>query len=267
MSSKLLFILLFIGSIATFGQTPTPTREEPVVRGDYQGPVSKISSDVPRTIYGGILNGKSTSLPKPEYSKEQLKLEGKEIVRVKVLVDEYGNVASADLVTEPFSDHQQGDDGNPVTTVPEAVSPILEEACLNAAKAAKFSPTLLSGKPVKISGIIIYNFAYLEETHASRLIPLAENTLNQNVTSQLPVEYPAAALAVRAEGIVTVSVTINEEGNVISAEAVSGHPLLRAAAVRSARKLRFTPTILQGEPYKVTGMLKFNFIAPKIKNQ
>lgn len=272
MFCKLLFILLFVGSLSTFAQTPSPTLEKIVttkefeIRGDYQGPASKIPSDLPLTIYGGILNGKATSLPKPEYSKEQFKPEGKEIVRVKVLVDEDGSIVSADLVTEPFQAHQSASDGNPVTVVPEFVDPILVEACLKAAKAAKFSPTLLRGKPVKISGMIIYNFAELEKAEPLTTMPLS-GALNQDAALQPQVEYPAAALGVRAEGVVTVSITIDEEGNVISAKAVSGHPLLRAAAVKSARKLKFAPTILQGEPYKVTGMLTFNFVAPKIKDQ
>jgi TonB family protein len=58
---------------------------------------------------------------------------------------------------------------------------------------------------------------------------------------------------------VTVQVTVDETGKVISATAVSGHPLLRAAAVDAARRARFTPTLLTGVPVKVTGMIIYNF--------
>ena len=71
--------------------------------------------------------------------------------------------------------------------------------------------------------------------------------------------YPAAAKAVRASGAVNVQVTIDEDGNVISASAVSGHPLLRAAAVSAARASKFSPTQLSGQPVKVTGVIIYNF--------
>jgi TonB family protein len=53
--------------------------------------------------------------------------------------------------------------------------------------------------------------------------------------------YPPAAVAVRAEGEVQVSVEIDDLGKVISAEAITGHALLRAAAGGAARKWSFTP--------------------------
>ena len=72
--------------------------------------------------------------------------------------------------------------------------------------------------------------------------------------------YPAAARAVRATGAVNVQVTIDEQGNVISAQAVSGHPLLRAASVQAARASTFSPTLLQGQPVKVIGIIVYNFV-------
>jgi TonB family protein len=73
-------------------------------------------------------------------------------------------------------------------------------------------------------------------------------------------EYPRAAKAVRAEGTVHVQVTIDEEGNVISARAVAGHPLLQVTAVKAAREAKFRPTLLSGTPVKVTGIITYNFV-------
>ena len=72
-------------------------------------------------------------------------------------------------------------------------------------------------------------------------------------------EYPPAARAVRATGSVSVQITVDEKGEVISATAVSGHPLLRSAAVQAARQARFEPTKLSGQPVKVNGVLTYNF--------
>lgn len=71
--------------------------------------------------------------------------------------------------------------------------------------------------------------------------------------------YPPAAKAVRASGAVNVQVTIDENGNVISASAVSGHALLRQAAESAARSSKFSPTMLSGQKVKVTGVIVYNF--------
>lgn len=71
--------------------------------------------------------------------------------------------------------------------------------------------------------------------------------------------YPAAARAVRASGAVNVQVTVDENGDVVSAAAVSGHPLLRGSAETAARSAKFKPTLLSGKPVKVTGVIVYNF--------
>jgi periplasmic protein TonB len=84
--------------------------------------------------------------------------------------------------------------------------------------------------------------------------------LNGKATSLPKPAYPAAAKAVRASGSVSVQVLISETGSVISATAVSGHPLLRAAAVSAAQGARFSPTLLSGQPVKVSGVITYNFV-------
>ena len=73
--------------------------------------------------------------------------------------------------------------------------------------------------------------------------------------------YPDIARAAHASGTVVVQVLIDEQGYVISAKAVSGHPLLQAASVAAAQKARFSPTRLEGQPVKVTGVIQYNFVA------
>jgi protein TonB len=84
--------------------------------------------------------------------------------------------------------------------------------------------------------------------------------LNGKATSLPKPPYPPAARAVRAGGAVSVQVLISESGSVISASAVSGHPLLRAAAEAAARGARFSPTMLSGQPVKVSGVITYNFV-------
>jgi protein TonB len=56
-----------------------------------------------------------------------------------------------------------------------------------------------------------------------------------------------------------VQVVVDENGNVISAKPVSGHPLLQAAATAAARNARFSLTKLSGQPVKVSGVVTYNF--------
>jgi periplasmic protein TonB len=91
--------------------------------------------------------------------------------------------------------------------------------------------------------------------------PISGGVLNGKATSLPKPAYPPVAKAARASGTVTVQVTIDENGNVISARAVSGHPLLQAAAVQAARSAKFSPTKLSGQPVKVTGVITYNFVA------
>lgn len=74
-------------------------------------------------------------------------------------------------------------------------------------------------------------------------------------------EYPAIARQAKADGNVTVEISIDEDGNVISARSTSGHPLLQAAAVTAARQAKFSPTRLNGQPIKVNGVLVYTFKA------
>jgi protein TonB len=73
--------------------------------------------------------------------------------------------------------------------------------------------------------------------------------------------YPAIARQAHASGTVIVQVLIDEAGNVVSARATSGHPLLHAASVAAARASKFAPTKLSGQPVKVSGVITYNFVA------
>ncbi len=84
-------------------------------------------------------------------------------------------------------------------------------------------------------------------------------TLQGGPVKRVNPTYPPVAKAAKATGIVQVQVTISEEGKVINATAINGHPLLRDAAVEAARQWEFKPTEASGTPVKVQSTLTFNF--------
>lgn len=91
----------------------------------------------PRVMTKGVITSQALSLPKPAYPAiaKQVGVQGP--VSVQVLVDETGRVISAKAIS-----------GNPM----------LMPAAQQAALGARFSPTLLGDQPVKVSGVITYNF-------------------------------------------------------------------------------------------------------------
>jgi TonB family protein len=91
-----------------------------------------------KPVSGGVLNGKALNLPKPTYplAARSARLSG--LVVVEVVIDGNGKVISARAVSGPV---------------------LLQQAAVQAAYIAKFSPTILSGQPVKVVGTINYNFA------------------------------------------------------------------------------------------------------------
>jgi len=85
--------------------------------------------------------------------------------------------------------------------------------------------------------------------------PIAGGMLNAKAI-YLPVpEVPSG----EAAGVVLVQVLVDEQGSVIDARPVSGPQHLHAAAVSAARLARFNPTLLMGEPVRVSGTLSYNF--------
>lgn len=88
---------------------------------------------------------------------------------------------------------------------------------------------------------------------------ISGGVLNGKAISLPKPAYPAIARSAGASGSVIVQVLVDENGKVVSATAVSGHTLLRAAAVVAARQARFTPTKLSGQAVKVSGVITYNF--------
>lgn len=91
--------------------------------------------------------------------------------------------------------------------------------------------------------------------------PISGGVLNGKATYLPKPAYPAIAKAAHASGAVHVRVVVDENGNVITATAVSGHALLQPSATQAARQAKFSPTKLSGQPVKVMGVIVYNFVA------
>lgn len=87
------------------------------------------------TIDSGVINGKAINLVKPQYPQNMRGVSG--FALVQVTIDEQGNVISAKATCGIIG---------------------FVESVEEAARKSKFSPTSLKGQPVKVTGIIVYNF-------------------------------------------------------------------------------------------------------------
>jgi TonB family protein len=92
--------------------------------------------------------------------------------------------------------------------------------------------------------------------------PVNAGILNDRALNLQTPSYPPIARETRASGRVQVLVTLDENGNVNSAKAVSGNPLLRSPAENAARNSKFSPVKVSGKNVKATGFVIYNFVKP-----
>src|SRR5437867_6686753 len=100
---------------------------------------------------------------------------------------------------------------------------------------------------------------------SNKAIPIQyvpEEVLRSAVVELPRPEYPQAAMLARVEGNVEVRVLVDEQGNVMSARAMSGSPLLIDAAEAAARKARFSKAKLSLDSARVYSVIKYTFTIP-----
>jgi TonB family protein len=113
-----------------------------------------------------------------------------------------------------------------------------------------------------IVSIFLFGIQFVSaQTPRTSVKPVPGGVLNGKAETLAQPVYPSAARAVNAEGAVSVQVLIDEEGTVISADAVSGHPLLREAARAAALQSKFNPTRINRQAVKMSGVIVYNFLS------
>ena len=90
--------------------------------------------------------------------------------------------------------------------------------------------------------------------------PVNMGILNERALSLRTPSYPQVAREMRASGKVEVQVLVDENGNVRTARAVSGHPLLRSSAESAARSSKFNPIRQNGRIVRATGLVVYDFV-------
>lgn len=96
---------------------------------------------------------------------------------------------------------------------------------------------------------------------AAKIISLG--VINGRAFDLVKPEFPKSAKAVNVYGAVSVSVLIDENGNVIEAKVINGHPFLQLTSIKAARKSKFEPLIFGGNAFSVRGIIIYNFVPDK----
>jgi TonB family protein len=118
--------------------------------------------------------------------------------------------------------------------------------------ATKFIPTLL---------LILYaTTSIFGEAQNRGSAKKVKRSLYQSIDEQAVKRVePTYNQHLRLEGNVVVRVEVDEKGDVISAKAISGHPLLRGFAVEAAKNWKFAPKLYKGKPVSNKGTIRIHF--------
>jgi protein TonB len=130
-----------------------------------------------------------------------------------------------------------------LTNTPNASVPVSNTAAESGGPAVKAETEAPAAPPVR----------------TGPLKPISGGILNGKAVSIPAPVYPEIAKRSRVTGIVEVEVVIDITGKVISAKALKGPTLLMLAAEQAAKTARFTPTLLSGQPVRITGVITYNF--------
>ena len=99
-----------------------------------------------------------------------------------------------------------------------------------------------------------------KQVEVKKPLPLASIVLQGKAFQKVTPPYNSMAKQIRLQGEVSVEVIVSPEGRVESARVMKGHPLFARDALEAAMGWRFHPTLLNGVPVRVTGVITFNFI-------
>jgi len=157
----------------------------------------------------------------------------------------------------------------PATKKPDA-APIVVKSNAAVAKpqAAADEPAPALPSPLAVASANNSDLSSLMSSASSSLAKpsLVTVRISQGVSQGLLIKrvspkYPAAALAVHAEGAVQIEATIDKEGNVTNLKVLKGDPVLARAALEAVRQWRYKPYYLDGAPVEIQTQITVNFKA------
>lgn len=193
-------------------------------------------------------------------------------VILKVIITKSGDVANIQLV----SGH-----------------PMLAPAAIEAVKQWKYDPYLLNGDPIEVETKLAVNFTLSDKPPATGSTPpdsakagdsggafsgiisphqeqpappvvpqrvrVSSGVAQGLLVSKVNPIYPQEAKDQRIQGVVTLQVIVDKEGNVADIKVISAHPLLAPPAIEAVKQWKYRPYLLNGNPIEVDTQVQVNF--------
>lgn len=178
-------------------------------------------------------------------------------VELKVTVDKQGNVAKVQTISGPDR------------LVPSAIE---------AVKQWKYKPYSLNGNPVEVETKVTVNFTLAEESPAQGIagdapgglppgtigsvrtwVQVPEALMRAQRTKMVDPTYPPLGIQARIQGTVSLTLEIDENGNVQNIRLISGHPILAPSAVWAAKDWKYKPYLKDGKPAAVVTSARLTY--------
>jgi TonB family protein len=90
-------------------------------------------------------------------------------------------------------------------------------------------------------------------------VRVAQGVSTGLLINKVPPIYPPVARVARIQGTVVMKAVINETGDVVGLELVSGHPMLAPAAMDAVKQWKYRPYMLNGNAVEVETQVRVNF--------
>lgn len=170
---------------------------------------------------------------------------------VSLRVDRTGTIKHLDILAGPIW---------PCRSSPSSEIKKVREAVRQNILASKFSPATKAGQPVDAEATLdfaignSYREALSGETTSKTKWVVDAASVPEHKATSLPTP-PFFGMI----GTAVVRIIIGEDGHVISAGAIRGNFALHAPSRNAACDARFPPTVVDGKPIKVTGLIYYDF--------
>ena len=158
-----------------------------------------------------------------------------------------------------------GKDGRVESVQPVSGHPLLIPAATEAVKQWVYQPAVEGGQPAQAVANVTLTFSLPNEeaaqtpTGAPMRIRVGGNVQQAKRDHFVQPTYPPLAKQSGIEGTVVLNVTIDKDGNVQTADVVTGHPLLIPAAIDAVKQWTYKTTLLNGNPVEVVTTVEVNF--------
>ena len=129
---------------------------------------------------------------------------------------------------------------------------ILARAAVRAVRTWKYRPVLVDENPIVVRGEVVLTFrggpkpSVVEEGQSP--LRMVGCTSPGRILHRVEPEYPRVARAAHVMGDVVLEIVIDKQGNVATAKALSGHPLLIESAMNAVKQWRYEPMVLGDGP-------------------